>query len=99
LSLFQCTVKLRCIFIYCIQYICFSVDYSTVKSKNEAVRVKRNELFGQEKARQMALVTRIEKIEVQHVGPPENCTLLMNKDLSTPFNCAMRESICTIFLL
>ena len=54
-------------------------------------RSRRNQLFGQEKARQMALVTRVEKIEVQHVGPPENCTLLMNKDLSTPFNCAMRE--------
>jgi len=63
--------------------------YSTSQLSNEAARQKRCQLFGQEKARQLALLTRIEKIEVRHIGPPENCTLLMNKDLSTPFNCAM----------
>ncbi|ELT97460.1 hypothetical protein CAPTEDRAFT_170981 [Capitella teleta] len=56
---------------------------------NAEITKKRNELFGREKARQLALITRVEKIEVEHVGPPENCRLLMNKGLSTPFNCAM----------
>ncbi|KAK2186710.1 hypothetical protein NP493_193g03012 [Ridgeia piscesae] len=37
----------------------------------------------------MALITRIEKVQVVHHGPPEDCTLLMNKDLSTPFSVAM----------
>ena len=49
------------------------------------------ELFDAEKERQLALLTRVEKIEVRHKGVPEECTLIMNKDLSTPFNCAMRE--------
>lgn len=29
---------------------------------------------------------------MQVSGIPENCTLVMNKNLSTPYNCAMRES-------
>jgi large subunit ribosomal protein L39 len=58
---------------------------------NAEVNKKRNELFAQEKARQLALITRVEKIEVHHIGPPEDCRLLMNKSLSTPFNCAMRK--------
>ena len=62
--------------------------------RNDIVRQKRNELFGQEKARQLSLISRVEKIEVRHVGPPEDCVLLMNKGLSTPFNCAMREYFC-----
>lgn len=42
-------------------------------------------------ARQKSLVSRLEKIEVEHKGAPEDCTLLMNKGISTPFNCAMRK--------
>lgn len=56
---------------------------------NSEVTKKRNELFSEEKARQIANISRLEKIQVQHIGPPEECTLLMNKGLSTPFNCAM----------
>ncbi|GFO33653.1 39S ribosomal protein l39, mitochondrial-like [Plakobranchus ocellatus] len=63
--------------------------YSTRKLTNAEVRRKRVELFDAEKQRQLALVTRVEKIEVRHKGVPEECTLIMNKDLSTPFNCAM----------
>lgn len=59
------------------------------KLTNAEVSKKRNELFGREKARQAALVSRVEKIQVEHKGPPEDCVLLMNKSLSTPFNCAM----------
>ena len=60
---------------------------------NTETRAKRTSLFGVEQARQVALVRRLEKIEVAHRGPPEECLLLMNKGLSTPFNCAMRESL------
>lgn len=55
---------------------------------NEEVRKKRNELFTQEKERQAALITRVEKIEVKCLGPMEQCTLMMNKGLSTPLDCA-----------
>jgi large subunit ribosomal protein L39 len=63
--------------------------YSSHSITNAIARQKRCNVFGQEKARQLSLISRIEKIEVHHVGPPEDCVLLMNKGLSTPFNCAM----------
>ena len=66
-------------------------DNSCRQLTNNAVTKKRNEIFGQEKARQKALNSRIEKIQVNYKGVPEECTMLMNKGLSTPFNCAMRE--------
>lgn len=53
------------------------------------MRRKRNELFDLEKQRQTSLVQRIEKIEVQYNGLPELCTLIMNKGMSTPYNCAL----------
>lgn len=67
------------------------IGYTSGAVTNDALRQKRSQLFGEEKARQLSLISRVEKIEVRHVGPPEECTLLMNKGLSTPFNCAMRE--------
>ncbi|XP_069745110.1 large ribosomal subunit protein mL39 isoform X1 [Narcine bancroftii] len=60
---------------------------------NAELLQKRSKLFDQEKARQQALVPRIEKIEVRHVGVPEpGAVLIMNKGLSTPYNCAMHIS-------
>lgn len=56
---------------------------------NSEVRKKRNALFDEEKNRQLGFVKRIEKVKVNYIGEPENCTLLMNKSLSTPYNCAM----------
>ncbi|XP_067678578.1 large ribosomal subunit protein mL39-like [Haliotis asinina] len=56
---------------------------------NAEIRKKRNAIFDEEKKRQLSLIRRIEKIQVQCVGPPEDCSLVMNRDLSTPFNCAM----------
>ncbi|CAH1796263.1 unnamed protein product [Owenia fusiformis] len=56
---------------------------------NSTARKKRVDIFNKEKERQLSLIRRIEKIQVEHKGPPEDCTLIMNKDLSTPFNCAM----------
>ncbi|XP_060078249.1 large ribosomal subunit protein mL39-like [Ylistrum balloti] len=63
--------------------------YSQRKLTNAEIRKKRNALFEEEKARQLSLVTRIEKIEVKYEGHPEPCTLIMNKGLSTPYHCTM----------
>ncbi|XP_074839562.1 large ribosomal subunit protein mL39 [Carettochelys insculpta] len=53
----------------------------------------RNELFTKEKKRQLSLCPRIEKIEVKYVGKSHPGTLfIMNKALSTPYNCAMHLS-------
>ncbi|KAL5019770.1 hypothetical protein ScPMuIL_002662 [Solemya velum] len=56
---------------------------------NGEVQKKRVALFDGEKERQMSMIRRIEKISVEYRGVPEECTLIMNKGLSTPFNCAM----------
>lgn len=55
----------------------------------------RNHLFDEEKRRQKEQIGRIEKIEVRYLGLPKSDTLLMNKNISTPFNCAQHlgESI------
>ena len=66
---------------------------------NASVREKRNALFEAEKQRQLSLLARIEKIEVQYKGQPEDCTLVMNKNLSTPFNCAMRKWISLVWII
>ena len=63
-----------------------------------SVREKRNALFEAEKQRQLSLLARIEKIEVQYKGQPEDCTLVMNKNLSTPFKCAVRKWISLLLL-
>lgn len=52
----------------------------------------RNELFELEQNRQRSAVGRIEKIEVRYLGLPEDATLVMNKGLSTPYNCAQHFS-------
>jgi large subunit ribosomal protein L39 len=61
----------------------------------DELRQKRNSLFDAEKRRQSELITRVEKIEVQVINPfdgKETTTLLMNKHISTPFNCAQHLS-------
>ncbi|PIK54625.1 putative 39S ribosomal protein L39, mitochondrial isoform X2 [Apostichopus japonicus] len=50
---------------------------------------RQNELFDAEKKRQLDFVKRIEKIRVNHVGPNDECSLAMNKYLSTPYHVAM----------
>lgn len=52
----------------------------------------RNELFTLEQKRQHEAVGRIEKIQVRYLGLPEDTTLVMNKDLSTPYDCAQHLS-------
>lgn len=53
-------------------------------------------MFTKEQQRQRELVGRIEKIEVRYLGLPEDVTLIMNRELSTPYNCAqhLSESHC-----
>ncbi|KAG8176279.1 hypothetical protein JTE90_022451 [Oedothorax gibbosus] len=79
-----------------LHYLRNSRHLSTNRITNETIRLKKNELFSKEKTRQQALVTRIEKIEVTYRGVPNDCTLMMNKSMSTPYNCAMHlhESLC-----
>ena len=59
---------------------------------NAAVCRRRALLFDEEEKRQRALVGRLQKMEVNYEGAPENCTLIMNQHLSTPHDCAKRES-------
>lgn len=60
-----------------------------LSSSNKEVTAHRNDIFNKEKERQDALVTRVEKMEVNYVGIPEKCKLIMNKKISTPFHCIM----------
>lgn len=53
---------------------------------------RRYHLFTLEKKRQLEKVGRVEKIEVQYKGIPNDCTLVMNKDISTPYDCARHLS-------
>ncbi|XP_035171411.1 39S ribosomal protein L39, mitochondrial [Oxyura jamaicensis] len=60
---------------------------------SEEIIQMRNELFTKEKERQLSLYPRIEKIEVKYTGKSHPGSLLiMNKALSTPYNCAMHLS-------
>ena len=59
--------------------------------------MKRNDLFEKEKQRQWKLVSCVEKIEVKYHGHPRDCTLIMNKEISTPFHCAMRK-LCPLVM-
>ncbi|CAH2056872.1 unnamed protein product, partial [Iphiclides podalirius] len=60
-------------------------------STQEAVE-RRHHLFTLEKKRQLEQVGRIEKIEVKYKGIPKDCSLVMNKDISTPYDCAKHFS-------
>ncbi|XP_053687936.1 39S ribosomal protein L39, mitochondrial [Sabethes cyaneus] len=45
-------------------------------------------LFTEEQKRQREKVGRIEKIEIRYLGTPTDTTLVMNRGLSTPYDCA-----------
>merc|ERR1719232_1558233 len=64
----------------------------TRSPKREEIAKKRSELFSKEKQRQIDKIKRVEKIEVEYEGVPENQTLYLNKSLSTPFNIAQHIS-------
>lgn len=51
-----------------------------------------NDVFNREKGRQSSLTPRTEKIEVRLVGRTDpGTTFVMNKNVSTPYSCAMRK--------
>nr|SVE76530.1 EOG090X0A3R [Daphnia longispina] len=59
----------------------------------EEIRAKRLSIFDKELKRQQALIPRLEKIEVTYEGlDNETTTLVMNKGVSTPYNCAQHIS-------
>lgn len=70
------------------RHSCINRFYHRLALSNAAVQKKRSELFIKEAKRQAALITDVEKIEVKYYGHPEDCTLIMNKNMSTPYNCA-----------
>ncbi|XP_072048715.1 large ribosomal subunit protein mL39-like [Amphiura filiformis] len=67
---------------------CFSSDQTAVSSAI-SVTQKQNEVFDREKERQLSLVKAIEKVHVKHLGTEDECSLMMNKYLSTPYHVAM----------
>ncbi|XP_063812442.1 large ribosomal subunit protein mL39 isoform X2 [Pseudophryne corroboree] len=70
----------------------YSVATAAKLSNAENSR-RRSELYEKEKERQLSLYPRIEKIEVKYVGKTNPETVfVMNKGLSTPYNCAMHLS-------
>ncbi|XP_050595444.1 39S ribosomal protein L39, mitochondrial [Bombus affinis] len=65
--------------------------YKSILLKTEA-KERRNSLFEEEKKRQRSTVGRIEKIEVKYQSSVEDITLIMNKSISTPIDCAKHIS-------
>jgi large subunit ribosomal protein L39 len=65
---------------------------SGLESRNESLRKKRAQMFNKEKARQQSTIPRLEKIEVEYLGQPENVRLILNKNLSTPLDVAKHLS-------
>lgn len=54
---------------------------------------RQHDLFLAEQKRQKETVGRIEKIEINYEGPPGSEVFIMNKNLSTPYDCAKRKLI------
>ncbi|XP_049880150.1 39S ribosomal protein L39, mitochondrial [Pectinophora gossypiella] len=68
-----------------------SLPLARFLSTKEAIE-RRDHLFTLEKKRQVEKVGRVEKIEVRYKGVPNDCTLVMNKNISTPYDCAKHLS-------
>ena len=79
------------------KHICsLNVNHLSTMTKRDDISnfaSKQNQIFEEEKQRQIESIKRIEKIEVHYKGVPEDFTLYMNKDLSTPFNVAQRMAL------
>lgn len=64
-----------------------------VAAASVATAARRVALFEAERRRQLELLMRIEKVELKHMGPGQRgATLIMNRGLSTPYNCAQHLS-------
>lgn len=73
------------------QVTCFNWTALASSATASPAVVKRSALFSSEKKRQRQSVGRIEKIEVDLVSDFGNELLIMNKELSTPHDCAKRK--------
>lgn len=80
----------------CCKILNISISRYSTRQISSNIIEKQNELFNNELRRQQNAVGRIEKINVVYKGLPENAELIMNKNLSTPYNCAqhMSEMLC-----
>ncbi|RZC42119.1 39S ribosomal protein L39, mitochondrial [Asbolus verrucosus] len=56
-------------------------------SLSEEIR-RQNNIFDNEQKKQEESIGRVEKIEIEYEGPSDKATLVMNKNISTPFDCA-----------
>uniref|UniRef100_G1PTJ0 Large ribosomal subunit protein mL39 n=1 Tax=Myotis lucifugus TaxID=59463 RepID=G1PTJ0_MYOLU len=67
---------------------------STASQLSPAALIEmQNDVFNREKGRQSSLTPRVEKIEVKLVGRTDpGTTFVMNKNVSTPYSCAMHLS-------
>lgn len=65
--------------------------YAGTLSKAEA-RKRRNQLFDEEKKRQRSELGRIEKIEVTYKSVEDEVVMMMNRNISTPYDCAKHIS-------
>ncbi|XP_071565744.1 large ribosomal subunit protein mL39 [Temnothorax nylanderi] len=68
-----------------------SSRYAGTQSKAEA-RKRRSQLFDQEKRRQRSELGRIEKIEVKYKSAEDEIVMAMNRNISTPYECARHIS-------
>lgn len=68
-----------------------SSRYAGTLSKAEA-RKRRSQLFDKEKRRQQSELGRIEKIEVTYKSVEDEVVMAMNRDISTPYDCARHIS-------
>ncbi|CAF1065233.1 unnamed protein product [Didymodactylos carnosus] len=59
---------------------------------NDQVRLHRLQIYELERQSQLKQIRRIEKIEIDVQDSIQNIKLLMNKSLSTPYNCAQHIS-------
>lgn len=68
-----------------------SPRYAGTLSKAEA-RKRRSQLFDEEKRRQRSQLGRIEKIEVKYKSAENEVVMAMNRNISTPYDCARHIS-------
>lgn len=83
------------------RFLSHSAIRGAVCQTNASVQAKRCDLFDEELMRQQTLESRMRKIEVQYIGVPQNCTLVMNKHSSTPYDCLRHVSqrLCELSVL
>ncbi|XP_030751079.1 39S ribosomal protein L39, mitochondrial [Sitophilus oryzae] len=67
---------------------CTILSYRRLLSTYSEESARQCEIFATEQKKQKESVGRIEKIEVQYEGQPENSVFSMNKNISTPYDCA-----------